>query len=127
MESNKDEISRCYFELYRCMIKKDTKGLERLLDEKFMLVHMAGMKQSKREFLRCIADSILNYYSCDDTRQSITIDGEKAHCTGKSKVNAAVFGGLQHTWNLQLDIDFRKENGHWLITKARASNLKSGI
>lgn len=121
MEINKGEISRCYFELYRCMIDKDIIGLGRLLDKDFVLVHMTGMRQSKQEFQRCIANGTLNYYSCNDTRQIIVVNGGQARCTGKSKVNAAVFGGMCHTWHLQLDIDFRKEDGCWLMTEATAS------
>ncbi len=121
METDKAEISRCYRELYRCMIDKDTTGLGRLLDNSFVLVHMTGMRQSKQEIQRCIANGTLNYYSCNDTRLDIKVNGRQANCTGKSEVNAAVFGGKRHTWNLQLDIDFRKEDGRWLMTKATAS------
>ena len=95
--------------------------LGRLLDNCFVLVHMTGMRQSKQEFQRCIANGTLNYYSCNDIRLDIKVNGRQANCTGKSEVNAAVFGGKRHTWNLQLDIDFRKEDWRWLMTKATAS------
>ena len=95
--------------------------LGRLLDNCFVLVHMTGMRQSKQEFQRCIANGTLNYYSCNDIRLDIKVNGRQANCTGKSEVNAAVFGGKRHTWNLQLDIDFRKEGGRWLMTEATAS------
>ena len=103
------------------MIDKDTTGLEHLLDNGFVLVHMTGMRQSKQEFQHYIANGTFNYYSCDDIRRDIKVNGRQANCTGKSEVNAAVFGGKRHTWNLQLDIDFRKEDGRWLITEATAS------
>lgn len=116
-----NKISQCYSELYRCMIDKDTVALGRLLDDSFVLMHMTGMRQSKQDFLDSIADGTLNYYSCDDTRLAITVDGENARCTGKSKVGASVFGGGKYIWRLQLDIDYSKKDGRWLIVEARAS------
>lgn len=104
------------------MITKDTTGLGRLLDEGFVLVHMTGMRQSKTEYLRYIANGLLNYYSCEDTHLDITFtQNNHALLIGQSRVNAAVFGGSRHIWQLQLDIDLKKENGRWLITEAHAS------
>lgn len=114
-------IAKCYEEMYRYMIAKDTVSVGRLLDENFVLVHMTGMRQPKNEYLRCIADGTLNYFSCDDTRLEITVRGDTARMTGRSRVNAAVFGGGRHTWPLQLDIDLVKHNGAWLMTAARAA------
>lgn len=123
IESTSDDttlIAKCYEEMYRCMIAKDTASLSRLLDGNFVLVHMTGMRQQKAEYLRSIADGRLNYFSCDDTRLEISVRGDTARMTGCSSVNAAVFGGGRHTWPLLLDIDLVKRNGTWLMTEARA-------
>ena len=110
--------------MYQAMIDKDAVGLGNMLDESFVLVHMTGMRQSKQEYLRAIENGILNYYSCEDTilemnRESDSED--KMHIIGKSRVNAAVFGGGRRTWPLQLDIDFLKKGNEWKITKIKAS------
>lgn len=121
MKTEKERIARCYEDMYRAMIAKDTAALGSLLDDRFVLVHMTGMRQPKAEYLRSIAQGTLNYYSCEDTQLDITIKDSRALLTGKSRVNAAVFGGRRHTWRLRLDIDWEKKDGGWLMTEARAS------
>ena len=51
----------------------------------------------------------------------ITVDGESARMVGRSRVNAAVYGGGRHTWRLQMDAQLRKENEVWRIACSRAS------
>lgn len=119
--TDKEQIARSYDDMYRAMITKDTTALSRLLADHFVLVHMTGMRQPKTEYLGSIAQGTLNYYSCDDTQLDITVEDNRASLTGRSRVNAAVFGGGRHTWRLQLDIDLKKEGGRWLMTEARAS------
>lgn len=119
--TDKDVIAELYGQMYRCMIDKDTATLGNMLADGFVLVHMTGMHQAKSVYLRCIADGTLNYYSCTEARLDIKVDGDEARMTGRSRVNAAVFGGGRHTWPLQLDITLVKIDGRWLITGARAS------
>lgn len=121
METEKERIARCYEAMYRAMIAKDTATLGSLLDDSFVLVHMTGMRQLKAEYLRSIAQGTLNYYSCENTQLDITAKDNRALLIGRSRVNAAVFGGGHHTWRLQLDIDLEKKGGRWLMTEARAS------
>ena len=107
--------------MYQAMIAKDTEVLEQLLDEDFVLVHMTGMRQSKMEFIGAIKDGMLNYYSCEDSEIAINDFSSKPYIIGRSRVNAAVFGGGRRTWSLQLDIDLLKKGNEWKITKIKAS------
>lgn len=118
--NDKELLERNYEEMYRAMIAKDTAALGSMLDDTFVLVHMTGMRQSKHDYLRAIANGTLNYYSCDDTRLDISIKGESARMTGRSRVSAAVFGGGRHTWSLRLDIVLKKQDGLWLMTEIEA-------
>ncbi|MBQ9596347.1 MAG: nuclear transport factor 2 family protein [Synergistaceae bacterium] len=117
----KNEIKNIYFEMYSCMINKDISGLEKLLDDSFVLVHMTGMRQSKHEYLNAIKDGTLNYFSEETEHIEVAINGDTASLTGQSRVNASVFGGGRHTWQLELDIDLIHKHGQWLMTEARAS------
>ncbi len=117
-------LDSMYGEMYRHMISKDTAALGRMLDDSFVLVHMTGMRQPKAAYLNAIANGTLNYFSCDDTRLTINVSGDTARLTGKSQVNAAVFGGGRHTWPLQLDITLSNKNGQWLMTQAVASTFR---
>ena len=104
------------------MIDKDTSMLGEMMADNSALIHMTGMRQPRREYLRAIADGTLNYYSCTDSDVKVTIQDGSARMRGCSQVNAAVFGGGRHTWPLRLDIDWRKEDdGKWRITEIRAS------
>ena len=110
-----------YHTMYRYMISKDTARLGELLDDSFVLVHMTGMRQPKRDYIRAIQDGTLNYFSEEPENLEVTVNGDKASLIGQSRVNAAVFGGGRHTWRLELDIDLKRQDGRWLMTEARAS------
>ena len=119
-KNDKALLEQTYTEMYSTMIAKDTAALGRMLDESFVLVHMTGMRQTKHDYLRAIANGTLNYYSCDDTRLDVSVDGETARMTGRSRVSAAVFGGGRHTWSLRLDIVLKKQGGRWVMTEIEA-------
>lgn len=118
---DKQQIEALYREMYEAMVRKDTVTLISVHADDFVLTHMTGMHQSKQEYIRAIANGTLNYYSAEHEQIDITIDGNHATLTGRSRVNAAVFGGGRHTWRLQLYFDLVKEDGKWRFTTARAS------
>ena len=118
---DKQQIEALYKQMYRAMIAKDIETLGSLLDENSALIHMTGTRQPKREYLRAIKDGTLNYYSVEDDEIIINVDGDKATMTGRSRVNAAVYGGGRHTWRLQIKSTLKKKNGRWLFVEQRAS------
>ena len=118
---DKSLIEALYKQMYRAMIAKDIETLGSLLDENSVLIHMTGTRQSKQDYLRAIKDGTLNYYSVDDDEIIVEVDGETATMTGRSRVNAAVYGGGRHTWRLQIRSTLIKKNGRWLFVEQRAS------
>ena len=117
----RQEIEQLYRNMYKAMVEKDTAALNRVHADEFVLVHMTGMRQTKREYIRTIADGTLNYYSATHEQMDIAIEGDTATLTGRSRVTAAVFGGGRHTWSLQLRFKLRKQDGRWQFTENRAS------
>ena len=118
------DTERCravYREMYRAMIARDIPALERLLDDGFVLVHMTGMRQPKAAFLRAVADGTLNYSACEDDQIDVEVRGDSAKLTGRSRVNAAVFGGGFHTWRLRQDLALLRRDGTWKIAHSVAS------
>ena len=100
--TDKEQIEALYREMYEAMVRKDTATLDRVHADDFVLTHMTGMHQSEQ--------------------MDIKIDGNRATLTGRSRVNAAVFGGGRHTWRLQLHFGLVKEDdGKWRFRSARAS------
>ena len=118
---DKEQIAKLYHDMYAAMVAKDEAELERVHDESFVLIHMTGMHQSKREYIKAIMDGTLNYYSEQTDRLDIDIKGDTAIMTGRSRVSAAVFGGGRHTWRLALKFGVKRTGGGWKLTKAQAS------
>ena len=118
---DKQQIETLYREMYEAMVRKDTTTLNRVHADDFVLTHMTGMHQSKPEYIQSIANGTLNYYSAEHEQMDIKVDGNHATLTGRSQVNAAVFGGGRHTWRLQLSFHLVKSYGQWQFTAASAS------
>ena len=118
---DKELLTQCYHEMYQGMIGKDMELLNESLDESFVLVHMTGMRQTKRQYMDYIANGTLNYYSEKTEHLEIEVGREQAKLVGQSRVNAAVFGGGRHMWSLQLSMKAVKRNGTWYMTEAVAS------
>ena len=90
-------------------------------DDVFQLVHMTGSRMNKKEYLDAVKDGTLNYYSMEHDEIFVTVDGDSATLKGKSRVNAAVYGGGRHTWRLQQDMKLKKVRGKWKFTFSQAS------
>ena len=120
--NDKQMIEQLYHAMYSAMVAKDKAELDRVHDESFVLIHMTGMHQDKETYIRAIMDGTLNYYSEKTDSLDIKInENDTAVLTGRSLVNAAVFGGGKHTWRLQLRFDLKKVGDEWKMTKAQAS------
>ncbi len=119
--TDEEAIRKVYEDMYRAMIAKDTVALGSLLSDDSILVHMTGHRQPRKEYLAEIEAGILNYYSVDTDSLEISVDGDTARMIGRSRVNAAVYGGGRHTWRFQMGSELRKIDGQWKITLSKAS------
>ena len=89
-------IISAYKQMYDGMINKNESILSEVLDDSFVLVHMTGMHQSKKEFIEAVKNGTLNYYSVEHENLPVEINDDTAVLTGKSYVTAAVFGGRRN-------------------------------
>ena len=121
MADEKDTIREMYRKYWSCMISKDVDGLRDLMADDYYLLHMTGVKQSAKVFLNGLLDSTFNYYSADHDSIEVSLNGDHAIMTGRSRVMAAVYGGRKSSWRLQVDFTLRKENGNWKFTSSKAS------
>ena len=119
--TDSQQIEQLYEEMYHAMVEKDTATLNRVHADEFVLIHMTGRRQSKIEYIQAIGNGMLNYYSAEHEQMDISIDGDHATLTGRSRVTAAVFGGGKSTWRLQLRFQLVRRNGNWQFTEAEAS------
>ena len=121
MTGEKDTIREMYRKYWHCMITKNADGLRDLMADDYYLLHMTGVKQSAKVFLNGLLDSTFNYYSADHDSIEVSLNGDHAIMTGRSRVMAAVYGGRKSRWRLQGDFTLRKENGNWKFTSSKAS------
>ena len=119
--TEEQQISSLYERMYTAMIAKDEAVLREVHAEDFVLVHMTGMSQTREQYISAIMDGTLNYYSAETEDLQVTVNGDEATLRGRSRVNAAVFGGGRHTWRLELLFRLRKERGVWRFTRSEAS------
>lgn len=118
---NGSRIEDCYRALYEGMINKNCDILTWILDDTFILIHMTGMKQSKKSFIEAVSNGTLNYYAADHQGIGIKSQGDSVELIGKSLVEAAVFGGNKNIWRLQLTLKMIQKDDAWKITEAKAS------
>ena len=121
MMDDRAEIEALYRAYWRCMIEKDVDGLRALMAKDYYLMHMTGTRQSAEEFLRGLRRGTFNYFSAEHDAIDVTIHGDTAEMVGKSRVEAAVYGGGRHLWRLRGDFTVRKENGVWKLASSEAS------
>ncbi|MBO7702123.1 MAG: nuclear transport factor 2 family protein [Eggerthellaceae bacterium] len=121
--TDEELCAQLYRDLCDASMRKDAVGMAAVLADDYALVHMTGMRQSKRAYIEAVLDGTLNYHTTehDSIEVRITADGDHAAICGRSRVNAAVFGGGRHTWRLQQDLKAEKRDGTWLLVESRAS------
>lgn len=119
--NDEEKLCQLYEDMYAAMVTKNKAELDRVHDDSFVLVHMTGMNQDKNTYIHSILNGTLNYYSAVTEDLSVQVNGNTSTITGKSLVNAAVFGGGKHTWRLQLFFHAKKTESGWKLTKAEAS------
>ena len=116
-----ERIRSLYREYWRCMIAKDADGLRGMMTDDYTLLHMTGVKQSAETFLKGLLDGTFNYYSAEHDSIEVTVAGDHACMIGKSRVQAAVYGGEKHIWRLRGDFTLRTENERWKFSSSSAS------
>lgn len=114
-------LKKLYGEMWRALLSKDIATLDGLHADEFILTHMTGMNQPKAEYLRCVRDGELNYFSARAENIFVEVHGTGAKLIGQSKVEAAVFGGRKNLWRLQLSFDTEKRGDDWILIRGVAS------
>lgn len=119
--TDREQIEDLYREYWECMIRKDIPGFRARMAEDYVLEHMTGVRQSAEAFLQGLKKGTFNYYSAEHDSIQVLVKGEQAVLIGKSRVQAAVYGGGARLWRLRGDFALRKEQGVWKLTGSKAS------
>jgi hypothetical protein len=119
---NELQILDLSHQLNQLMIEKDTVGLNKILDALFTLTHLTGYVQSKEDWFAEIESERMKYYSYDEVKTSLKIDGNKASFVGQNLLDARIWGS-RNQWRLQQTMDLEQRNGKWIILKSVATTF----
>lgn len=109
-------------QLTELMIKRDTAAMDKIVDADFTLTHITGYVQSKKEWFSEIEKESMKYYSYQEVKTSVTINGDKATFVGQNLLDARIWGS-RNTWRLQQTMSLEKRNGKWIILKSIATTF----
>ena len=120
--TDQDELKYLYREENTAMVAKDLSRLNEILLPTMRLTHMTGYVQPKLEWIDQIQNGEMQYLSSQEAAiRDVHIDGNHASLVGQNRVQAKIWGGGVHTWNLQMQVFYTKQNGHWRIADQVAS------
>ena len=120
-EDDVEIITQLYKDLCEASIEKDEVKLNEILAEDYVLVHMTGMHQTKKEYIDSVESGELKYFESIHETIDVRINGEKATVVGKTKTLASPFGMMKSWWRLRQDLELEKREGKWIITHSKAS------
>ena len=118
---DKAAIEALYRRYWDRMIAADADALRGMMAADYTLRHMTGAVQTAEEFLRGLQKGTFRYFSAAHDEIRADVRGDTATLVGKSRVEAAVYGGGRRLWRLRGDFTLRKENGAWRLTGSNAS------
>ena len=123
---SQEQLKDMYRQVNQAMVDKDIQKLNKLLKPQTVLVHMTGYHQPVSEWLDQIESGEMFYDSWqEEAIKEVVIEGNQASLIGQSRVKARIWGGPPHTWPLQVEMQFEKVDGEWLIVKQVASRYET--
>lgn len=90
---DREACAELYRDLCAASVAKDEAGMASVLADGYVLVHMTGMRQSKRAYVDAVLDGTLSYYAAEHESIDVEVapDGEHTFVYGCSRMGAAVF------------------------------------
>lgn len=121
-KDNNADILAITRQLTELMIKKDTIGINNIVNNDFTLTHITGYIQSKSEWFSEIESERMKYYSYKEIKTTVNTDGNRAYFVGQNLLDARIWG-TRHQWRLQQNMELIKRNGKWIILKSVATTF----
>jgi len=120
--NDEEIIKELYIKLCNASIEKDINTLTKILADDYVLIHMTGKRQSKKDYINSVLNGELKYYESIHESIRVNINNNEAILTGKTKTLASPFGLSKTCWNLRQDILLKKEKDNWIIKQSQASS-----
>jgi ketosteroid isomerase-like protein len=121
MSENKQKILAVYQRIDDAMVNKDTKTLDNILDDDYVLVHMTGNHQPKQEWLEQIENEQMKYFKTMPQKTTIIINGNTAILICDTKIDAIIYG-FRNTWSMKMEMHFEKLGDNWYPINAIATS-----
>jgi len=121
MSEDKQKILAVYQQVDDAMVNKDTKSLEDILDDNYVLVHMTGYHQPKREWLEQIENEQMRYFKTMPQKTTVAIDGNTAILICDTKIDARIYG-FRNLWSMKMEMHFEKRGENWRPVNAIATS-----
>lgn len=121
MNEEKKILKQLYINLCDASINKNMDLLDNILSDDYVLVHMTGMEQSKKEYMESVKTEELEYFESIHESIEVNIDGDFATIIGKTKTLASPFHSSKSWWRLRQDLEAKKINKKWVLTHSKAS------
>lgn len=88
---DREACAKLYRDLCAASVAKDEAGMASVLADGYALMHMTGMRQSKRAYIDAVLDGTLSYYAAEHESIDVEVapDGEHAFVCGRSRMGAA--------------------------------------
>jgi hypothetical protein len=119
---NQSEVISLTRQLTQLMIDRNTKELNKILDQHFTLTHITGYMQPKDEWFAEIESQRMKYYSYKEVKTSVEINGNIATFIGQNVLDARIWGS-RNNWRLQQTMKLENRDGKWIILNSVATTF----
>lgn len=119
-ERESDNVAKAFAAFTDAMLAADTAALRSLTAATFTLRHMTGYVQPLNDWLHEMEMGEFIYYSVEIRRTEITLRDAHAVLLARTVTDARVYGNRAN-WQLQLELQYRFEQDHWVAERALAS------
>lgn len=119
---DRESVKELYIKLCDASINKDKDTLNEILADDYVLIHMTGKRQLKKDYINSVLSGELKYYETVHESIEVNINGDKATIIGKAKTLASPFGFGKSWWRLRQDVLLEKVNDTWIIKQSKASS-----
>ena len=111
------EVLERFKEFLEAMIEKDDAKLDEIIDDNYILTHMSGKRQTKKEYINEIMDGTLNYYKSRIIHPQVSILEEThARLIADVELDAKVYG-IKGTWTMNSEVYMKKINNNWFLNQ----------
>ncbi|MDO5614077.1 MAG: nuclear transport factor 2 family protein [Paracoccus sp. (in: a-proteobacteria)] len=102
------------------MLAGDAQAIRALTAPDFTLTHITGYVQPREEWLAQMAEGQFVYHSITPLDVTVTATPPRARLVARTMTDARIYGG-RNNWRLQLDNDYARQDGAWILRRSLAS------